>query len=367
VHNRKLASRARTGVIGVAAAALIVGSIVANPTQGAAATLPPATSSEVSRAIDSDPQIWSLMPGGRSVTSIGTMMLIDFTEPMRPNAVRVDIEPATKFWWHWSGSQQLVIQPQFNWRPTTSYRVTVTGISEGGRGLVGQREFWFTTDRAPAFGESCAMRVLVYHINGKPKPGELGVNFVDWRTFELQLDQLQTAGYRFGAPDQVCARGNEKMVSLQFDDGWATQYPAAQILAKRGIVAFFAITLGNLDKPGYMTRTQVRLLPRMGMLVGSHLMSHDCITTSAGRLTPAARQQYFDLQLRTSQLQLEQLTGQPVHFLVYPYGCVDVETARQVQKYYWAAWTGLQTLPMPADLVGYARQRFTVTEEVRFR
>lgn len=211
------------------------------------------------------------------------------------------------------------------------------------------------------------MRTLAYHINGKPKPGELAQNFVDWPTFKAQLTQLQDAGYRFGAPDQVCAPGNENMVSIQFDDGWATQFPAAEILAKRGITAFFAITVGNLDKPGYMTRAQVRLLPNMGMTVGSHLMTHDCITTTAARLGPAARQQYFDLQLRTSQLQLEQLTGRPVHFLVYPFGCFDAATARQVQKYYWAAWTGLQALRMPADLAGYARQRFTVTEEVRFK
>jgi hypothetical protein len=367
VHRRRLAFRARAAIFGLASVALIVGTIVADPSPGAAATPPLAMRSTVSAAIAGDPQIWSLTPGSRSVVSIGTMMLIDFTQPMRPNAVRVDIEPATKFWWHWSSAEQLVIQAQHNWLPSTSYRVRVTGLSASGKGLVGQRDFAFTTDRAPRFGESCAMRVLAYHINGKPKSGELAVNFVDWSTFERQLDQLQAARYRFGAPDQICAPGNEDMVSIQFDDGWATQFPAAQILAKRGITAFFAITLGNLDKPGYMTRTQVRMLPGMGMLVGSHLMTHDCITTTAARLPPAARQDYFDLQLRTSQLQLEQLTGRPVHFLVYPYGCFDVETARQVRTHYWAAWTGLAALAMPADLAGYARQRFTVTEDVRFR
>jgi peptidoglycan/xylan/chitin deacetylase (PgdA/CDA1 family) len=347
--------------------ALTAGTVVADPTPGAAATVQLGARSAISPAIAGEPEIWSFTPSSRSVASSGTMMLIDFTQPMLPYAVRVDIEPATRFWWHWSGSQQLVIQAQHNWLPSTTYKVNVTGLSVGGQGLVGQREYAFKTDRAPRFGESCAMRTLVYHINGKPKARELAVNFVDWSTFELQLDQLRAARYRFGAPDQICAPGNEDMVSIQFDDGWATQFPAAQILAKRGITAFFAITLGNLDKPGYMTRTQVRLLPGMGMLVGSHLMTHDCITTTAARLTPAARQQYFDLQLRTSQRQLEQLTGQPVHFLVYPYGCFDVATARQVQRSYWAAWTGLTTLAVPVDLVGYARQRFTVTNEVRFR
>jgi peptidoglycan/xylan/chitin deacetylase (PgdA/CDA1 family) len=312
------------------------------------------------------PQIWSFQPGIDGLVPVGKMMLVDFTQPMRPDAVRVDIDPPTKFWWHWSSPQQLVIQPQHNWLPQRSYRVRVTGLS-GQKPLVGQREFQFLTGRAPSFGQSCALRTLAYHINGKPKAGELPQNFVSWSAFETQITQLQHAGYRFGAPDQVCAPGNEDMVSIQFDDGWATQFPAAQILARRGITAFFAVTLGNLDKPGYMTRTQVRLLPSMGMVVGSHLMTHDCITTTAARLLPAARQEYFDLQLGTSRAQLEQLTGQPVHFLVYPYGCFDVATTREVQKHYWAAWAGLQVLAMPADLAGFARQRFTVTEDVRFK
>lgn len=363
--NGRPASRVREPVLAVAAAivltVLLTASVPAGAASGGAGETP------ASIAIQTNPRIWSLQPGGEALAPIGKMMLVDFSEPMRPDTVRVDIIPATKFWWHWSSPAQLVIQPQHNWLPLTSYQVTVVGLSRQLRPLIGPREFRFRTARAPAFGQSCATRTLAYHINGRPKTGELAVNFVDWSTFEHQLDQLQRAGYRFGAPDEVCAPGNEKMVSLQFDDGWATQYPAAQILAKRGITAFFAITLGNLDKPGYMTRAQVRLLPGLGMTVGSHLMTHDCITTNAARLGPVAREQYFDLQLRTSKLQLEQLTGTPVHFLVYPFGCFDVATARQVQKYYWAAWTGLQSLALPSDLAGYGRQRFTVTEDVRFK
>jgi peptidoglycan/xylan/chitin deacetylase (PgdA/CDA1 family) len=353
-------------VVTIAAAAFMVVGLAAQAPAAAASSHvggPPAGSI----ALESDPQIWSLLPTSRVVTPIGTMMLIDFTQPMRPNAVRVDIVPATKFWWHWSSTQQLVIQPQHNWLPATLYRVTVTGAAASGRVLAGQREYAFRTDRAPVFNDSCAMRELVYHINGRPKPGELAQNFVDWSAFKLQITQLQQAGHRFGNPDQVCAKGNEDMVSLQFDDGWATQFPAAQILQARGITAFFAITLGNLDKPGYMTRAQVRMLPQMGMVVGSHLMTHDCVTTTAARLDPVARQQYLDLQLRTSQLQLEQITGRPVHFLVYPFGCVDVAIAREVQKYYWAAWTGLASLPMPSGLQAFARQRLTVTNDVRFK
>jgi hypothetical protein len=359
------AIRSRGAIYAVAAAIIMTISLVA-PAAAAAATGHDTTRA-IATAIESDPRIWSFQPGGGALVPIGKMMLLDFTQPMRPDAVRVDIEPATKFWWHWSSEQQLVIQPQHNWLPLTSYRVTITGLSGQLRPLVGQREFRFLTDRSPVFGPSCAMRTLAYHINGRPKPGELAVNFVDWGTFELQLDQLQGAGYRFGAPDQVCAPGNENMISIQFDDGWATQYPAAQLLAKRGITAFFAITLGNLDKPGYLTRTQVRMLPGLGMTVGSHLMTHDCITTKAARLSSAAREQYFDLQLRTSKLQLEQLTGTPIHFLVYPFGCFDAATARQVRKHYWAAWTGLQSLALPSDLAGFARQRLTVTESVRFK
>jgi peptidoglycan/xylan/chitin deacetylase (PgdA/CDA1 family) len=362
-HN---AIRSRKAIVAVVAATImVVGVARSAPAAAVSAHLdgPPAGSV----AFDSDPRIASMLPTNRAVTPIGTMMVVDFTQPMRPSAVRVDIAPATKFWWHWSSAQRLEIQPQHNWLTATSYRVTVTGLAASGRALAGQREYDFRTGRAPVFSDSCAMRELVYHINGRPKPDELSQNFVDWTAFKLQITQLQQSGHRFGNPDQVCAPGNEDMVSVQFDDGWATQFPAAQILQARGITAFFAITLGNLDKPGYMTRAQVRLLPQMGMLVGSHLMTHDCLTTTAARLEPAARQQYFDLQLRTSQQQLEQITGRPVHFLVYPYGCFDVAVAREVQKYYWAAWTGLAALPMPADLQSFARQRLTVTNDVRFK
>jgi peptidoglycan/xylan/chitin deacetylase (PgdA/CDA1 family) len=357
--------RFRSAISAMTAAAVLTLSL-ANPAPAAAATIRADGPSVRSVAIESDPKIWSMLPTGRGATPIGTMMVIDFTQPMQPNAVRVQIVPATAVWFWWSSTQQLVVQPQHNWLPSTSYSVAVTGAAVNGRALAGQHDYSFRTDRVPAFNDGCAMRQLTYHINGKPKSTELAVNFVDWTVFKNQLTQLQQAGYRFGNPDEVCARGNEHVVSLQFDDGWATQFPAAQILQARGITAFFAITVGNLDKPGYMTRAQVRLLPQMGMLVGSHLMTHDCITSTAARLTPTAKKQYLDLQIRTSQVQLEQLTGKPVHFLVYPYGCFDVEIAREVQKYYWGAWGGLQALQMPSDLKAYGQRRLTVANNTRF-
>lgn len=350
------AARPRVAFLRGLMAAIVVLTI-ASPVPAFAADRP-VTSAAFPTGPDA-PRVWSFQPG--AVAAIGTIMLIDFTEPMRQDSVRVDIVPATPAWSYWSGTQ-LVVQPQRNWRPATSYRIVVAGASDRGLALVGALEFSFLTGDGPAFADGCAMRSLVYHINGRPKPGELTENFVDWTSFKRQISRLQAQRYQFGAPDQVCAPGNEKMVSLQFDDGWATQFPAAQILAARGITAFFAITVSNLDRPGYMTRAQVRLLPQLGMTVGSHLMAHDCITDTASRMSGPARQAYLTYQLRTSQVQLEQLTGRPVHFLVYPYGCFDVTIAREAQKYYWGAWTGLQALTMPADLRRYAQKRFTVTD-----
>src|ERR1700738_2542177 len=123
MRNRRLTNRARAVICGVASAVLIVATLSADPAGVAGATLRPGELSSSLEA-NSEPQIWSFQPAVGELTPTGRMMLIDFTHPMRPDAVRVDIEPATRFWWHWSSPQQLVIQAQHNWLPLTSYHVT---------------------------------------------------------------------------------------------------------------------------------------------------------------------------------------------------------------------------------------------------
>lgn len=46
-----------------------------------------------------NPEIWSFVPDAGSVAGPGSMILVDFTRPMEPTSVLVQIDPPTKFWW----------------------------------------------------------------------------------------------------------------------------------------------------------------------------------------------------------------------------------------------------------------------------
>lgn len=330
-----------------------------------------ANSITASAVVPLAPVIWSFQPRIGEALEPGEFMIIDFTEAMDTPTLGVQLQPATYFWHYWSSPTQLVIQPIGSWRPSTSYRAVVSGQSAAGIPLLGQKEFFFSTAGGYGFNQSgCRSRTLTYHILGRPSPGDRPENFVEWDVFKTQITRLKERGFRFGAPDQVCWPGNESMVSIQFDDGWSSQYEAAKWLSSVGVTAFFAVTVTNLNNPahGYMNRAQVAEISRLpGIIIGSHLQQHDCISQTAWNMEPVARAEYLRWQLQQSKLDLQAITGQPINFLVYPHGCYDGLIAREASRYYWAAWTTVGALPLPAYLTTwYGRQRLTVLNSTRF-
>lgn len=316
------------------------------------------------------PRVASFQPGPAPVEP-GTFVVVAFTASMDAASVSVQVQPATEYWSYWRDSRHIVLQAVGSWLPLTRYQVSVGGRASNGTELGGQKEFRFETTDTFSFASSgCRSRTIVYHILGRPKNYERPENFVDWGVFRNQISRLIYRGFRFGAPDEVCWPGNEDMVSIQFDDGWASQYEAAKYLSARGVRAFFALTVSNLDHPelGYLTRAQAAEMGRIpGIIIGSHLEQHDCISETAWRMEPAARASYLSWQLQQSQLDLMRITGQPIKFLVYPHGCFDGLIAQEASRYYQAAWTGLESITLPEHLsTWYGRQRFTVLDSTVF-
>jgi peptidoglycan/xylan/chitin deacetylase (PgdA/CDA1 family) len=74
----------------------------------------------------------------------------------------------------------------------------------------------------------------------------------------------------------------ETTVSLSFDDGWADQLAARQILADQGLHGTFFIIGGRVGEPGYMTWGDVSSISADGNEIGGHTLSHRDLTT----LTP---------------------------------------------------------------------------------
>ena len=135
-----------------------------------------------------------------------------------------------------------------------------------------------------------------------------------------QIQYLKCAGFTAITMEQLFAafdgRGllPEKPVILTFDDGWSDHYTDAfPILQAQGVVGSFGISTGFIEAGGpYMTWAQIKVMSDAGMEITSHSVSHVDLGTSDDATV-------ID-QVQTSKAVLEERTGKPVQFLVYPSG-----------------------------------------------
>ncbi|GAC1378963.1 MAG: hypothetical protein NVSMB43_20770 [Pseudarthrobacter sp.] len=86
----------------------------------------------------------------------------------------------------------------------------------------------------------------------------------------------------WAAPAAHAADGG--MVSVTFDDGWASQYNnALPVLNKYGIPATMYIISGSVNAvPSYMTQDQIQAFASRGDEIAAHTVTHPDLTT----LTP---------------------------------------------------------------------------------
>lgn len=105
---------------------------------------------------------------------------------------------------------------------------------------------------------------------------------------------------------------------ITFDDGYDDVYTQAfPALQKHNQIAVFYLSSGLLDKPGYLTRQQVRLMDQAGMVIAVHTVSHADLTMEITKDQ--------EKELRQSKKDLETLVGHPVVHMAYPYGRYNQE------------------------------------------
>ena len=134
-----------------------------------------------------------------------------------------------------------------------------------------------------------------------------------------QLDALDRAGFTAVGGDALVShvlRGSplpHKPVLLTFDDGSAGQYTRAlPILRRHHFVATFFVMTVVLDKPGWLSRGEVRDLDRAGMTIAAHTWDHHPVT----QYTEADWQR----QLIEPRDELARIVGHPVRLFAYPDG-----------------------------------------------
>jgi len=135
---------------------------------------------------------------------------------------------------------------------------------------------------------------------------------------------------------------NRALLSITFDDGWATDHDIARpVLERFGLHATHYVITGSIDDTavGYMTAEQVCALADAGEEIGSHTVTHPYLT----HLSPSEQAS----ELAGSRNALEGLLGGPVVQFALPYGDFDVQVMGRVRERYGSARTTIRGFNTP--------------------
>lgn len=117
------------------------------------------------------------------------------------------------------------------------------------------------------------------------------------------------------------------MVSITFDDGFASMYTnGLPLLKKYGFKSTEFIPTGLINTPGYMTPTQLKALHNAGEEIGSHTVTHTDMLTE----TPTQ----WVTEFSKSKSQLQTWTGASITDFAYPNGLYSGATTSLAKKYY---------------------------------
>jgi peptidoglycan/xylan/chitin deacetylase (PgdA/CDA1 family) len=132
------------------------------------------------------------------------------------------------------------------------------------------------------------------------------------------------------------------VISLTFDDGFASQMRAAPILEHYRVRATFYVNSELLNAANRLTFAQVRALEAAGNEIGGHTSDH----TSLIAVDPAEGNR----QVCNDRVALAQITGRAPRSFAYPYGASNHATERLVERcgYSSARIVGGLTCPLCA-------------------
>lgn len=189
--------------------------------------------------------------------------------------------------------------------------------------------------------------ILTYHaVEPGPKP-----LCVHPELFRRHVDLVVSSGARAVTVSELVRElaaptGEERLVALTFDDGFASVAEhAVPLLVSRGLSAtVFCVaghiggrndwagnSPGGLDSP-LVSAEQILALASSGIEIGSHGFAHTPATGAIGS--------DLERELVRSKEELEQLTGREVRSFAYPYGAPPSRAARKlVESTYAAACT----------------------------
>lgn len=116
----------------------------------------------------------------------------------------------------------------------------------------------------------------------------------------------------------------EKTLLISFDDGAESDFSVAcPLLRKYKIRATFFITSAFIEKPGYLSISQIKGLLSQGMSIQSHGKTHSFLDSKKINIYE---------ELLQSKIQLQKLIGKKVDFISAPGGRYDKRTINLAKK-----------------------------------
>jgi peptidoglycan/xylan/chitin deacetylase (PgdA/CDA1 family) len=149
---------------------------------------------------------------------------------------------------------------------------------------------------------------LVYHKVQDESEGNIYT--ISPTSFLAQLSMVQQASLPIINPRMLSDSKNypQHGIVFTFDDGTSDHFQNVRpLLREFGIPALFYVSTGKLDRDGYLSQEQVRLLWEDGHIIGSHAHSHKRLD-----VMPMTQVRH---ELELSAIAIQNITGQrPVHF-----------------------------------------------------
>jgi peptidoglycan/xylan/chitin deacetylase (PgdA/CDA1 family) len=151
-------------------------------------------------------------------------------------------------------------------------------------------------------------------------------------SFAAQMQALADSGYHAILPDQLydyLTLGTplpSNPVMITFDDTREDQFSAAlPELNKYGFKGVFFIMTVALNKPGYMTKEEVKQLADEGHIIGSHTYDHKNVKTYS-------IDDWVD-QIQKPSQQLQSITNKPINYFAYPFGLWNKEAIAKLKDH----------------------------------
>lgn len=201
---------------------------------------------------------------------------------------------------------------------------------------------------APQIAQARAanLPIIVYHqILESVDEDSDDPTIISYAQFSAQMAYLHDHGYVTLSMDEVMRYLNgepfpERVVAIQFDDGWKSQLSALSLLRQYGFKATFWVIAGATHDPdaphlNWMEIQRLAKNPSYGL--ESHTMTHpwkanDTLVDWVEGRTPGQGVEQAMWELTESKKMLEAKVGRPVRYLAWPAGYYDEKLVQLAKK-----------------------------------